>query len=298
MDHSQTDGVKRVSTTDPDSGFLMRDGKPRGFFYLDHRTVDTKCNIITDTFVTAGNVSDSEPYLERLQAQKEKFHFSVEAVALDSGYFTGHICKHLHEQGIFMVMGYRRFGRKKDLLPKRKFHYVKELDAYACPMGCKLTYRTTDRKGYRHYKPTKEDCVHCPLRSECTKSKQELREITRHIWEEFKEIARANKRTRAGKELYKSRSYTVERSFADSKELHNFRYARMRGVKSVQEQAYLTAACQNMKKIASHLAKKARRKAIFYQSCDNKTKKNYIRFHKTTNIHVRFWFLDNLKKLQ
>lgn len=275
-DDSQTDGVKRVSTTDPDSGFLMREGKPRGFFYLDHRTVDAKYNIITDTFVTAGNVSDSDPYLERLQVQKEKFNFSVEAVALDSGYFTGHICKHLHEQGIFMVMGYRRFGRKKDILPKRKFHYIKELDAYACPMGCKLTYRTTDREGYRHYKPTREDCAHCPLLAECTKSKQELREITRHIWEEFKEIARANKRTQVGKSLYKARSYTVERSFGDSKELHNFRYARMRGVKSVQEQAYLTAACQNMKKIALHLAQKASRKAIFHKLIKSKLEKNII----------------------
>ena len=256
-DDSQTDGIKRVSTTDPDSGFLMRDGKPKGFFYLDHRTVDAKYNIITDTFVTAGSVSDSEPYLDRLQVQIDKFHFQVEAVALDSGYFTGYICKHLQEKGIFMVMGYRRFGRKTGIIPKRKFHYNKELDAYVCPMGCILTYCTTDREGYRHYKPTREDCAHCPLRSECTKSKQGLRVITRHIWEEYKEIARANKRTQTGKDLYKARGCTVERSFGDSKELHCFRYARMRGVESVQEQAYLTAACQNMKKIALHLAKPA-----------------------------------------
>ncbi|OOR72684.1 hypothetical protein BLX06_23525, partial [Bacillus cereus] len=32
--------------------------------------------------------------------------------------------------------------------------------------------------------------------------------------------------------------------------------ARFRGLKSVQMQAYLTAACQNMKKIALHLTKK------------------------------------------
>jgi ABC-type ATPase with predicted acetyltransferase domain len=73
------------------------------------------------------------------------------------------------------------------------------------------------------------------------------REITEHIWESYKDIARENKRTKTGKELYKTRKFTIERSFADSKELHGFRYARIRGVKSVQEQSYLTAACQNMK---------------------------------------------------
>ena len=38
----------KVSTTDPDSGYLVREGKPKGFFYLDHRTVDGKCAIITE----------------------------------------------------------------------------------------------------------------------------------------------------------------------------------------------------------------------------------------------------------
>ncbi len=39
----------KVNRTAPDSGFLMREGKPEGFFYLDHRTVDGKHAIITDT---------------------------------------------------------------------------------------------------------------------------------------------------------------------------------------------------------------------------------------------------------
>ena len=43
----------------------MRDGKPNGFHFLDHRTTDAKYNIITDTYVTAGNMADSEPYLAR-----------------------------------------------------------------------------------------------------------------------------------------------------------------------------------------------------------------------------------------
>ncbi|MEC2394341.1 transposase, partial [Bacillus toyonensis] len=37
------------------------------------------------------------------------------------------------------------------------------------------------------------------------------------------------------------------RSFAEAKELHGYRVARYRGLKSVQMQAYLNAACQNMK---------------------------------------------------
>ena len=42
----------KVSTTNPESGFMHRDNKPQGFFYLDHRTVDGKHGIITDTWAT------------------------------------------------------------------------------------------------------------------------------------------------------------------------------------------------------------------------------------------------------
>ncbi|SUB33160.1 Uncharacterised protein [[Pasteurella] mairii] len=45
---------------------MTRDGKPKGFFYLDHRTVEGKHGIILDTFATAGNVNDSQPYIARL----------------------------------------------------------------------------------------------------------------------------------------------------------------------------------------------------------------------------------------
>ncbi len=51
------------------------------------------------------------------------------------------------------------------------------------------------------------------------------------------------------------RKEKVERSFTDSKELHGLRYCRLRGREKVREQALLTAACQNMKKIALHLTK-------------------------------------------
>ena len=85
----------KVSTTDPDSGYMVREGKPRGFFYLDHRTTDSRCNIITDVHITPATVHDSIPYLERLDRQIERFDFKVESVGLDAGYYTAPICKGL-----------------------------------------------------------------------------------------------------------------------------------------------------------------------------------------------------------
>jgi len=51
--------------------------------------------------------------------------------------------------------------------------------------------------------------------------------------------------------LYKYRKGKIERSFADSKELHGLHYCRLRGLKNASEQALLTAACQNIKEVAT-----------------------------------------------
>ena len=64
------------------------------------------------------------------------------------------------------------------------------------------------------------------------------------------EEVRDNRLSEEGKRLYKARSQTVERSFADAKELHGYRYCRYRGREKVQEQALLTASAQNIKKMA------------------------------------------------
>ncbi|EPC04639.1 hypothetical protein L861_00095, partial [Litchfieldella anticariensis FP35 = DSM 16096] len=53
--------AKKISDTDPDSGYMVREGKPKGFFYLDHRTVDGRHAIITDVHITPASVHDSVP---------------------------------------------------------------------------------------------------------------------------------------------------------------------------------------------------------------------------------------------
>ncbi|NRN31067.1 transposase, partial [Photorhabdus heterorhabditis] len=72
----------------------------KGFFYLDHRTVDGKHGIIMDTHVTAGNVHDSQPYIGRLQRQIERFNLNTVAAGVDAGYFTASVCHLAKEMSI------------------------------------------------------------------------------------------------------------------------------------------------------------------------------------------------------
>ena len=248
----------KVSTTDPDSGYMVRDGKPKGFFYLDHRTVDGQFNIIIDTYVTPGNVHDSIPYLSRLDRICSRFELFPRAVGLDAGYFTAPLCRGLVERDIFGVISYRRPNHIKGMFRKREFTYNTQEDTYSCPLGETLNYRTTGREGYRMYASEGSKCIHCPALKQCTRSQNHTKVVTRHVWEEYKEQITANRLSDEGKLIYKKRKETVERSFANAKQLHGHRYARLRGQKKVTEQCLLAAACQNMKKIALLLSRRGK----------------------------------------
>lgn len=240
----------KVSTTDSESGFMTRDNKPQGFFYLDHRTVDGMHGIIVDTHATAGNVNDSQPYIRRLDYTLEQFNLNPIAVGIDAGYFTAPVAECLERRGILGVFGYRRPSRTKNVFKKKHFIYQKESDSYRCPHGQELIYKTTSRGGYREYHSDPTACAECPLRQDCTSSQNMKKVVTRHIYTESVDRANQMRLSSYGKKTYRRRSETVERSFADAKQHHGHRYARFRGLSKVQMQCWLAAAAQNIKKIA------------------------------------------------
>ncbi|WP_239586697.1 transposase, partial [Shouchella xiaoxiensis] len=86
-----------------------------------------------------------------------------------------------------------------------------------------------------------------------------------------------------GKAIYRMRKYKIERSFADSKQLHGLRYCRLRSLEGASEQALMTATVQNIKKIAMHLSRWKERLFILFtikfrhwdQSKDHKRKPGF-----------------------
>lgn len=225
----------KVSTTDKESGYYHRDNKEKGFMYLDHRTVDYKCTIIVDAHVTEGNVHDSKPYISRLDYIREIFHFQIKRCAVDSGYDTLEIKKYFIENNIFGVIGYRRYGTTESREEKRKYEYNKDLDIYVeKETGEVLEYKgLIDRNGYKTYQ-----------------NLDKTKKVRRHIHEEWNEKLRENRISEEGKELYHFRKEKVERSFADSKNNHGYRYAMYRGLEKNQNYTWLICAAQNMKNIA------------------------------------------------
>ena len=228
----------KVSTTDGESGYYHRDNKEKGFMYLDHRTVDDKCNIIVDCYITKGNIHDSVPYTSRLDYIKNIYKFKIEKCAVDSGYDTLDIKKYFLENEIFGVIGHRRYGTKESREAKSKYYYDKELDVYVeRKTGEILEYNgLIDRNGYKQYRNIDKTKI-----------------IRRHIKQEWNEQLNQNRLSTEGKNLYKFRKEKVERSFADSKQNHGYRYAMYKGVEKNQNYTWLICAAQNMKNISLKL---------------------------------------------
>src|ERR1022692_4457711 len=209
----------------------------------------------TDKHGTPASVHDSVPYLGRLDRQRERFGFDIRAVGVDAGYAAAAITQGLEERNIYGVIGYRTPTHRDGYFYKREYRYDQKLDVYICPNGQLLSYRTTNREGYRQYHSDPEQCRNCPLRHKCTQSANAIKVVTRHVWEPSRERIDQHRLNRVGKRIYKRRKETVERSFADAKQLHGHRYARMRGLNKVQQQCLLAATAQNIKKIALMLSR-------------------------------------------
>ena len=257
----------KVSETDPESGYYHRSHKEKGFMYLDHRTVDSKANIIVDCYITKGNVHDSVPFINRAEYIKRTYGFDIKEWALDSGYDTLEIKRYFENNNIFGVIGYRRYARAKTTIAKYRFKYNKEKDFYICPeTGIILEYTgRVDKQGYKYYSD-KINCRECPEIEGCCDQKG-YRIITRHIFEELNEKARERRLSKRGKELYKLRKEKIERSFADSKQNHGYRYAMYKGIQKNQNYTWLICAAQNMKNIVTKMTKYMNKTCNYINNC-------------------------------
>ncbi len=246
------DGVKtqKCSTTDSESGWFRKGEHKHVFAYA----VETACDRhgwILGYSVHPGNEHDSRTFKELYD---KVYVYEPEVMVMDAGYKTPAIAHLLIEQGIDPLFPYKRPQTKEGFFKKYEYVYDEYLDAYICPGNELLTYHTTNRDGYREYRSKKETCKNCPNLSQCTESKEHIKVVTRHVWENYLEICDDIRHTLGNKEVYAQRKETIERIFGSAKENHGFRYTRYIGKARMQMKAGLTFACMNLKKLAKILS--------------------------------------------
>lgn len=248
FDDDNGDGESEIvqSTTDPDSGEFHKGEHEKMFAYSAH-TVCDRNNFILATEVTSGNIHDSVVFEDIYLKAISKFP-NTKHVVMDAGYKTPYIAKLVFDDDREPIFPYTRPKTGKDKLSKREYVYDSYYDHYICPNGEILYYSTTNRQGYKEYKSNSKTCKLCELKGKCTVSKQKT--VTRHLWQKYIDKAEEQRLTPEHKAIYKKRSETIERVFADAKEKHGMRYTQYRGKERVKNSIILTFACMNLKKLA------------------------------------------------
>ena len=245
---------KRMSHTDPEAGYMTRPGKPDGFYYLSHQTIDSDCGIITAVTVTSGDVHDSKPYLEQLE-YVHKNVVSIQAAAADSAYDFPLAHRVLEELEIdFFVVPHPAHNRTKAELKRDAFTYDGKQNVYHCPNGKQLRPKRLYRSGsglFWEYWTDKKDCGSCPLRAKCLNEAdkagaRKLRDsyfkplIQRHFSKRWEPEYR---------EALKQRQVWCEGTFAAQKWGHNLTRVLRRGIEAAEDHCLLSATALNLKRM-------------------------------------------------
>lgn len=236
----------KSSTTDPESGWF-RKGEHKHVFAYAIETACDKNGWILGYTVNPGNLHDSRTFKGLYDKIKE---LGIETLVADAGYKTPAIAKLLMDDGIQPLFPYKRPMTKEGFFKKYEYVYDEYYDCYICPNNQVLKYSTTNRDGYREYKSCGITCADCPCLSQCTESKNHVKTVNRHIWEDYMEKCEDIRHTTGMKQLYELRKETIERIFGTAKENHGFRYTQMYGKARMEMKVGLTYLCMNLKKLA------------------------------------------------
>ena len=247
-DPPPTSGGKeiKISRTDPESGWFHKGEHKQVFAYAVETACD-KYGWILGYSIHPGNHHDSRTFPD---IYKKLEPYDVETVIMDAGYKTPPIAKLIFDNGQTPLFPYKRPMTKDGFFRKYEYVYDEHYDCYICPNNEILRYSTTNREGYREYKSDSRICETCPLISQCTESRNHVKVVTRHIWEEYMERCEDIRLTIGMKDLYSKRKETIERIFGTAKEAHGFRYTQMIGKAGMKMKVGLTYACMNLKKLA------------------------------------------------
>ena len=239
----------KCSTSDPESGWF-RKGEHKSVFAYAVETACDKHGWILGYTVNPGNLHDSRTFKGLYDRIK---NIGINTIIADAGYKTPAIAKLLLDDGIQPLFPYKRPMTKDGFFRKQEYAYDEYNDCYICPNDKVLNYSTTNKEGYREYKSCGYACADCQYLSHCTLSRDHVKVVTRHVWEDYMEACDDIRYTIGMKELYSQRKQTIERLFGTAKENHGFRYTQLVGKARMEMKVGLTFACMNLKKLAGIL---------------------------------------------
>jgi hypothetical protein len=252
--------LKKVSTTDPESGFMMNKKEKIALAYNPQLTVDR------NGFVLANEVCQDPFDTDQLQPQVLQtesnigFLFAHTQWSFDAGYCESENIKILSDK---TIDGYVYCQEEEEETPydKKYFFYDAAKNEYLCPAKGRVifvgkAYDKLKKKTARFYKGTQ--CAHCRVQKECTKSRTGVRRIKVFPYETERNAMLVKMDTAEAKAIYKVRQQTVEPVFGDIKGNKGMTEFLTRGIKSVRSELNLVCMARNIKRIWTILRDKSK----------------------------------------
>jgi hypothetical protein len=177
-----------------------------------------------------------------------------QSIAADASYGNGEFLQWLMDREITPYMPTRdAVGRTRSpFYGPERFTYLPDSNSYICPAGQQLNYGgRNERNRTFGYIGTRKKCGPCQQRSQCTTGP--FRYLAIHMNEAARQRARDLRTTPEFVHAQRQRK-KVEALFAQLKSLIGLRRLRLRRLKFVQEQFFLAATTQNIKRLVRFLS--------------------------------------------
>ncbi|BCR36869.1 transposase [Mariniplasma anaerobium] len=244
-----------ISLTDPDCGMFHKGEKERQLAY-SNQVISDENGWVLSSEMFAGNLHDSITVLDTVVNYLDT-HKEVKVAVMDSGYDNPILLNEIYKRKVLPVLPYKRpKGKDGSIglngerhLTKDRFDYIEMHDYYICPNEKILTYRGTNKLGYREYKTRVKDCIGCPFKAQCTN--QKTRSLTRHQLEYVNPLIKETRLSEIGRELYPKRKSSVERVFGISKMNHCLGVTYLRGRQKNEDRSFMIFSMYNLKKLAA-----------------------------------------------
>ena len=248
---------KFISPSDPAAQWTGAHKGPAFFAYSDNYLIDVKFGVIVDVeasrSIRQAEVGAARTMIERTE---ERFGLKPERLVGDTAYGAAPMLNWLvEEKGIAPhIPVFDKSKRDDGTFSRSDFRYDPTDDVYHCPGGKRLGTSGTVHEGKTLlYRASKLDCDVCPLKPQCC-PKDPSRKIPRDIHEHARDVARSLADTEAFEQSRRERK-KIEMRFAHLKRILKLGRLRLRGPRGAQDEFVLAAIAQNLRRLASLVAR-------------------------------------------
>jgi hypothetical protein len=218
--------------------------------YRTHLVVDGgKARIIHTVLVTPAEVMDNQPMLDLLWHTCFRRRVWPDQLTGDAKFGTEANLVVIEGQGIRASIPIPDLDHRTEFFGVERFTYDAARDVYICPAGKDLRLdrpHSTERQ--LRYRARAAECNHCPLKAQCTTSKQG-HSLCRSVDEECLDRVRGYAESEAYQKALRKRKVWVEPLFAEGKQWHGLRRFRLRRLWRVACESLLIGAGINLKRL-------------------------------------------------